>query len=103
MRRHVTIVLKDSRPNEPAYVLKLDTSLPKERILPAIIEASKDYLNTSEGREIWESKGRSFTYEDFCKYVSNTYCIPRGIIVTSYAIADFEQNLNMELAAPSEE
>lgn len=99
--RLVTLVLTDQDGlDTKQHIINIKTSLPNDKILPAIMAASKDYLNTPEGRQTWEDNNYSFNFGDFDIYVSNEFCLPHGIrrMYNSQNCLSFD--FNTQLAEP---
>lgn len=97
--RFVTLVLKDQDGLDVRIsVMRFFTSLPDDGIIPAIMAASQDYLNTEEGRKVWENNCHTFNYGDFDIYVGNKFCIPHGITRIDDAGSAIEEDFNTTLA-----
>lgn len=91
--RLVLIILRDQDGmNVYSSELMVRTALPDDQIVPAVMAACKDYLNTEEGRKVWEYNCHSFNFGDFDVNVGNKFCIPHGF----YRI-DQEIDSSMEL------
>ncbi len=82
----------------------IQTSLPDEKIIPAIKAAAQDFLNTSEGRKVWEEANHNFNYGDFDLNVSNDFCIPRGFhVIKDPKMITMNVDFNTILAQPKGE
>ena len=80
--------------------LIIRTELSDDEILPAIMAASKDYLDTPEGRKVWENNCHNFNFGDFDVNVSNKFCIPHGFYrVDQEMDSSMEVDFNMQLAS----
>lgn len=103
-KRMVTLILKDQDGlSEKFYTINVLTSLPEDEIIPAIKAAAQDYLNTPEGRQIWEDNNGNFNYGDFNLCVPNKICIPHGIYLLDNPVTIIHDDFNTTLAKPEEE
>lgn len=100
--RPVTLVLKDQDGLDMTFcAINIRTSLARDRIIPAVMAASQDYLNTPEGRKTWEHNGRNFNYGDFDMYVGNEFCIPHGFYRPEMGDVEVvDDDFNTRLAEP---
>lgn len=105
MIRFVTVIVKEQDGMDiKSYPIHIRTSLPNDKIIPAIKAAAQDYLNTPEGRKTWEENCSNFNYGDFDLNVSNEFCIPHGFSVIATNMADvIEDDFNVTLAEPEGE
>lgn len=100
--RLVSVILRDQDGlNVRISELIIRTWLSDDEIIPAIMAASKDYLNTPEGREVWEHNCHNFNFGDFDTNVSNKFCTPHGFYrVDQEMDSSMEVDFNTQLATP---
>lgn len=100
--RLVLIVLRDQDGLDVhIHELTVKTALPDDAIVPAVMAASKDYLNTPEGRKTWEHNCHNFNFGDFDVCVGNEFCVPHGFYrVDEETDSSMELDFNMQLAEP---
>lgn len=100
--RLVSVILRDQDGlNVHISELIIRTGLPDNEIIPAIMAASEDYLNTPEGRRVWEDNCHNFNFGDFDVNVSNKFCTPHGFYRVDQEMDSFiEVDFDTQLAAP---
>lgn len=99
-QRLVTLVLKDQDGMDMRlYSVTIRTTLPDEEIIPAIMAASQDYLNTPEGRKTWEDNCHCFNFGDFDLNVTNKFCLPHGFYRVENEPVVIEDDYNTQLAS----
>lgn len=103
--RTVTLILRDQDGmHVDLHQLAVTTALPEDEIVPAIKAAAQDYLNTEEGRKVYEGNCRCFNYGDFIEHVSNAYCVPHGFYKQkSEESVLIEEDFNTRLGDPEME
>lgn len=93
-----------NRPMMSQVVLSFKHHYPTKKIIPAIKAAAQDFLNTSEGRKVWEEANHNFNYGDFDLNVSNDFCIPRGFhVIKDPKMITMNVDFNTILAQPKGE
>jgi len=105
--RFVMLVLDDQDGLDVVtYTINIMTALPDDEIIPAVRAAAQDYLNTPEGRKIYETNGCAFNYGDFDLYVTNDFCTKHGFYRDVKDIPNpcvIKDDFNTALAALGEE
>lgn len=85
--RTVMLLLKDRDGlNETIRPMTIYTALPKDEIIPAIKAAAQEFLNTPEGRKVWEDNCGNFNYGDFDLNVPNGICLHHGFYRNAKAV-----------------
>lgn len=85
------------------HTISIMTSLPTEKIIPSIMAASQDYLNTPDGRQTWEYNNHCFNFGDFDLYVGDEFCIPHGFHKLNDHHTVIEEDFNLQLGSLEEE
>lgn len=98
--RMVTLVLRDQDGlDERLTAISIRTALTDAEIVPAIMAASQDFLNTPEGRKVWEENCHNFNFGDFDLNVPNKFCIPHGFYHLSGAPDIMELDFNTQIVS----
>lgn len=75
----VTLVLTEPNDDTDVLTATLETCLDADDVIPAIMAASQDFLESEKGREVWEETCHNFNYGDFLLNVTDEFCEPHGI------------------------
>lgn len=82
------------------------TELDTESLDRAIKAAAQEYLNTDDGRKVWEENGETFNYKAFMSYIPPDICVKHGFAIFSNIHGDFcvvYDECNNTLAEPEEQ
>lgn len=103
--RNVILILKDRDGIDTRfYPIWIQTTLPKTEIIPAVQAAAREFLNTPEGKKVWNDNCGNFNYGDFDLNVPNSICLRHGFYRNSKDAPDIiEEDYDITLAEPDEE
>lgn len=77
------------------------TQLDTESLDRAIKAAAQEYLNTDDGRKVWEENGETFNYKAFMSYIPSDICMRNGFIIGDSCVV--YDDYNTTLAEPEEQ
>ena len=102
--RKVTLVLYERNGLDTETIIAdLETCLDSDEVIPAIMAASQDFLDTEKGHELWEETCHNFNYGDFLNNVGNEFCEPHGFRLLEEDADVITDDYNVQLAGLAED
>ena len=88
--------------NERSFILNINTiGIPDDlnSIRDAVVAACTEYVNTEEGRRVYEGNCDCFNWADLEAYVPHDICIKHGFDFTSDSVSDYTVEWDEQLVS----